>query len=48
MPFGFATIDLKSLNQSNHKPHTQNERYVGYDHRTAKLASTNVQTEQKI
>ena len=27
---------------------TQNDQYVGYDQRTAKLATINVQTQQKI
>jgi hypothetical protein len=26
----------------------QNEQYVGYDHMTAKLATINLQTQQKI
>jgi hypothetical protein len=47
MQSGFASIDLKSLNQPKHKPH-KNDQYLGYDHRTAKLGTINVQTQQKI
>ena len=42
-PFGFTSIRFQIFTQPQ-----QDDQYVDYDHRTAKLTTINVQTEQKI